>query len=68
MWVLVSTLKEIGGGRCGQCKVRADELLVIESGQINGSGHGGIGIVYQGLALACKSRTSIIGSEIGSWG
>ncbi len=50
------------------CKVHADKPQVIGSGQIDGSGHGGIGIVYQGLALACKSRTSIIGSEIGSWG
>ena len=46
----------------------ADKPQVIGSGQIDGSGHGGIGIVYQGLALARESRTSIIGSEIGSWG
>ncbi len=50
------------------CKVCADEPWVVRSGQIDGSGRGGIGIVYQGLALARKSRTPIIRSEIGSSG
>ena len=50
------------------CKVHADEPRVIGSGRIDRSGHGGIGIVYQGLALAHESCTPIIGSEIGSLG
>ncbi len=48
------------------CKVRADKPRVIGSGRIDGSDCGGIGIVYQGLALAHENRTPIIGSEIGS--
>ena len=50
------------------CKVHDDKPWVIGSGRIDGSGHGGIGMVYQGLALARKSHTPIIGSEIGSLG
>ncbi len=42
-----------------QCKVCADEPQVIGSGQINGLGRGGIGIVHQVLVLACESRTPI---------
>ena len=50
------------------CKVHADESQVIRSGRIDRSDRGGIGILYQGLALARKSHTPIIGSEIGSLG
>ncbi len=50
------------------CKVCADEPRVVGSGWIDGSGRGGIGMVYQGLALAHKSHTPIIGSEIRSLG
>ena len=48
------------------CKVCANELWVVRSGQVDGSNCGGIGIVYQGLALAHESHTPIIRSEIGS--
>jgi len=46
------------------CKICADELWVIGSGRINGSGCGGIGIVHQVLILARESRTPI--SEVRS--
>ena len=49
-----------------KCKAHANEPQVVGSGWIDGSGRGGIGIVYQGLALAHENRTPIIGSEIGS--
>ena len=49
------------------CKVHADKLCVIRSGWINGSGHGGIGIVHQVLVLACESRTPILESRSGVW-
>src|SRR6266545_2991032 len=51
-----------------ECKVRADEPRVVGSGRVDGSGREGIGIVYQGLALARESCTPIIGSGIGSFG
>src|SRR6266511_1583781 len=47
-----------------QCKVRADEPWVVRLGRIDRLGHGGIGIVYQGLVLAHESRTPI--SEVRS--
>ncbi len=46
------------------CKVHADEPRVVGSGQINGSGRGGIGIVHQVLVLAHESCTPI--SEVRS--
>ena len=41
------------------CKVHADELQIIRSGQINRSGRGGIGIVHQVLVLVRESCTPI---------
>ena len=49
------------------CKVRANKLRIIRSGWINGSGHGGIGIVHQVLVLARKSRTPISEVRLGVW-
>jgi len=50
------------------CKVRANKPWVVGLGWIDRLGRGGIGMVYQGLALARESCTPIIRSEIGSLG
>ena len=50
------------------CKVHADEPRVIGLGRINGSdSRGGIGIVYQGLALARETRTPILEARLEVW-
>ena len=49
------------------CKVHADKLRVLGSGQIDGSGRGGIGIVHQGLVLAHESHTPILEVRLEVW-
>ncbi len=49
------------------CKIRADKPRVVGSGWVNGSGHGGIGIVHQVL-VGLQESYSYIRSENGSLG
>ncbi len=49
------------------CKICANKLRVVGSGQIDRSGHGGIGIVHQVLVLAHESRTPILGVRLEVW-